>query len=68
MYVLGIRADKLTDNDIKRLIENQVPVQKTLEYKKELHFAKDADKKEFLFNISAMYNTDGGCIICGIVI
>lgn len=66
MYVLGVRADKLTDNDIQRLIENQVPEQKTLEYKKELHFAKDADKKEFLFDISAMYNTDGGCIIYGI--
>lgn len=66
MYLLGIRADNLTENNIKRLIDNQIQENKSLDYKRELHLSKDGDKKEFLFDISAMYNTDGGCIIYGI--
>lgn len=66
MYILGIRADKLTSSDIIRLINNQIQESKTLDYKKELNLSKDKDKKEFLFDISAMYNTEGGCIIYGI--
>lgn len=60
MYILGIRADKLVESDIKRLISNQIQENKSLDYKKELHISKDNDKKEFLYDISAMYNTDGG--------
>lgn len=66
MYILGIRADKLVESDIKRLISNQIQENKSLDYKKELHISKDNDKKEFLYDISAMYNTDGGCIVFGI--
>ncbi len=66
MYLLGKRADKIEDFDINRLVDNQVPESKNLDYKKELHLSRDKDKKEFLFDISAMYNTDGGCIIYGI--
>jgi hypothetical protein len=66
MYILGIRADNVTESDIKRLIENQIQENKSLDYKKELHISKDAEKKEFLYDISAMYNTDGGCLIFGI--
>ncbi len=66
MYILGIRADKLTSSDINRLINNQIQESKTLDYKKELNLSKDKDKKEFLFDVSAMYNTEGGCIIYGI--
>jgi hypothetical protein len=66
MYILGIRSDNVTESDIKRLIENQIQENKSLDYKKELHISKDAEKKEFLFDITAMYNTDGGCLIFGI--
>lgn len=66
MYILGIRADKLQDADIKRLVENQIQESSSLDYKKELAISKDKDKKEFLFDVSAMYNTDGGCLVFGI--
>ncbi|MES2545630.1 MAG: ATP-binding protein [Bacteroidota bacterium] len=66
MYLLGKRADTIESKDIIRLIENGIPENKSLDYKKEIYLGKDADKKEFLFDISAMYNTDGGCIIYGI--
>lgn len=66
MYLLGKRADLLVDLDILRLIENQVQESKSLDYKREIHLGKDQEKKEFLFDISAMYNTEGGCIVYGI--
>lgn len=66
MYLLGKRADKLDSNDIKRLVQNKVQENKSLDYKKELKLAQDKDKKEFLFDITAMSNTDGGCLIYGI--
>jgi len=66
MYILGIKADKLVETDIKRLVNNQIQENKSLDYKRDLNFSKDKDKKEFLFDISAMYNTDGGCLVFGI--
>src|SRR5690554_990459 len=66
MYILGIRADKIQEADIKRLVENQIQESSNLDYKKELSISKDKDKKEFLFDVTAMYNTDGGCLVFGI--
>lgn len=39
---------------------------KALDYKRELNISEDADKKEFLGDITSFYNTDGRCIIFGI--
>ncbi|WP_430974652.1 AlbA family DNA-binding domain-containing protein [Sunxiuqinia rutila] len=66
MYLLGIRADKINESDIKRLIDNQIQENKSLDYKRDLNLSTDKDKKEFLFDLTAMYNTDGGCLIFGI--
>lgn len=66
MYILHKRADQLTSDDIKRLVANQVKESKSLDYKKELKLSQDKDKKEFLFDVSSMSNTDGGCLIYGI--
>lgn len=66
MYLLGKRADMLDADDIKRLVQNKVPENKTLDYKKELNLSQDKDKKEFLFDITSLSNTDGGCLIYGI--
>lgn len=65
MFLLGKSVDQLEANDIKRLVENQIAETKTLDYKRELKL-EDKDKKEFLFDIASMYNTDGGCLIYGI--
>ncbi len=67
MYLFGKRADKLDGDDINRLVKNKVQENKSLDYKKELKLAQDRDKKEFLFDVTAMSNTDGGCLIYGIV-
>lgn len=52
--------------DFQDLITNQVPESKTLEYKSILKLDKDADKKEFLYDISSFANASGGDIIFGI--
>jgi len=65
MYLFGKRAELLETDDINRLILNEIKENKTLEYKRELSLA-ESDKMEFLFDVTAMHNTDGGCIIYGI--
>lgn len=66
MYLLGKRVEELTSEDIKRLIESSVQEHRGLDYKKELKLGQDRDKKEFLFDVSAMCNTEGGCLVFGI--
>ncbi len=66
MYLLGKRADEITVEDIERLINNSIPEDKNLDYKRELSVDNDADKKEFLYDITALANTNGGCLIYGI--
>ncbi len=66
MYILDKRVDNLTFEDIERLVTNEVKETKTLDYKRDFSLAKDSDKKEFANDITAFYNTDGGCIIYGI--
>jgi len=66
MYILGKRVDQLDEADIVRLMNNEIPESKILDYKRDLKISQDKDKKEFLYDISAMYNTEGGTIIFGI--
>jgi len=66
MYLFGKRADTLKEEDINRLVSNKVPENKSLDYKKELKISQDKDKKELLFDVTSMSNTDGGCLIYGI--
>lgn len=66
MYILSKRADQLTADEIKRLVLNQVKENKSLDYKRDLSLSQDKDKKEFLFDVTSLCNTDGGCLIYGI--
>lgn len=56
----------VTKSDIAILLQTKVPEGKDLEYKRELPGPKDADKKEFLFDISSIANSHGGHILYGI--
>jgi hypothetical protein len=57
-------------SDIQELITNAVAENKTLEYKQELKIAlvptSDKEKHEFLADVSAFVNTEGGDIIYGV--
>ncbi|WP_054943718.1 AlbA family DNA-binding domain-containing protein [Paenibacillus ihuae] len=66
MRLNGKRIADLTAEDIGQLISNKVPESITLEYKEEGPDPSDAGKKEFLADLSAMANTNGGLLIFGI--
>ena len=52
--------------DIQALITNQVPEDRRLDYKEQYSIQTDQEKKEFLADVSAFANTNGGHIIFGI--
>lgn len=53
-------------SDIQTLIDSSVPESRTIEYKRELRIGTDAEKKEFLADVSSFANTTGGDLIFGI--
>ena len=55
----------ITAADLDALISEKVMESRTIEYKQELPGTADADKKEFLADVSAFANTVGGDIIYG---
>lgn len=71
MYLLGKHTLDLQPSDILQLFELEIPEGKSLDYKKELPqfdetHDKGKSKANFLSDVTAMYNTEGGCIIYGI--
>lgn len=58
--------DEITSIDIEALVTNSTSESITLEYKRELPGTTDADKKEFLADVSALANTSGGDLLFGI--
>lgn len=52
--------------DIQTLIDNGVPEGRMLDYKRDLYGGGDAEKKEFLCDVSALANTVGGHLIIGV--
>jgi hypothetical protein len=59
--------EKITEADLQILIDNSVLERKRLEYKQSLPSNSDADKKEFLADVSSFANASGGDIIYGII-
>lgn len=59
--------DKITSEDIIELIDNSIPEEKHLDYKKTLpNFKDEKDTKEFCNDLISFANADGGLIIYGI--
>lgn len=52
--------------DIETLITNQVSEGRRLDYKEQFSVQSESERKEFLSDISAFANTDGGYLIFGI--
>jgi hypothetical protein len=66
MYLFNKHINDINEDDIKRLQDNAIAETKLLDYKLELKIGSDEEKKEFLADITAMANTEGGLIIYGI--
>ena len=62
----GIDFDALTGDDLRLLVDNQVPESRALEYKQDFWKADRDGTKEFLADIVAFANTQGGDLIVGI--
>src|SRR5688500_14165723 len=52
--------------DLQRLVENGVIESRTLDYKQEGVGGKEAERKEFLKDVSALANANGGDLVIGI--
>lgn len=66
MHLLGKNIDQINADDIKRLVANKVQEHRGLDYKRDFKISQDKDKKEFLYDISSMANTEGGIFVFGI--
>jgi hypothetical protein len=64
--MIGVSLDDITSKNLSDLIDNQVAEDMTLEYKSQLPGASDAEKLEFLADVSSFANTIGGDILYGI--
>lgn len=60
------QANAVTWSDLIQLETDRRPENRRLEYKRDLVGARDADKKEFLADVSALANADGGDLIFGV--
>lgn len=59
-------VNEITEDDLQELIDNSVSEKKTLEYKQFLPGNSDADRREFLADVSSFSNASGGDLIYGI--
>lgn len=64
--MFGKPLDQVTEQDLQELIEHRVPESHTLDYKTELKLDTERDTGEFLKDVSAFANAQGGYLIYGI--
>jgi predicted HTH transcriptional regulator len=64
--VFNKELNSILERDLLDLISSQTAEGRTLEYKRDLPGRADAEKKEFLADISSFANTSGGDLIYGI--
>ncbi|WP_052190207.1 helix-turn-helix domain-containing protein [Streptomyces sp. NRRL S-1824] len=63
---LGRHPDDLTEDDLQRAVDNQIPEGVDLDWKKDFYQGTDAGKKELAKDVSAMANTVGGLLVIGV--
>lgn len=65
MSLQHLSTDSITEKELQRLATDSVAESKTLEYKEALVLATDEQKREFLSDVTALGNTDGGDLLLG---
>jgi hypothetical protein len=58
--------DSIVEQDLRELVDGQVPEGLRIDYKLTLYSTSDADKRELLKDISAFANSQGGHIVLGV--
>ena len=64
--MLPIAFEKITSDEIVRLVTDKVSERKTLEFKRSLNIGTTDEQAEFLADISSFANASGGDILFGI--
>ena len=57
--------EDIDEKDLQDLLDAGVPEGLKFDYKREVYGGSDADKKEFLKDISSFANSDGGHLVLG---
>lgn len=65
MSLQHLNIDAVSESDLNRLVTDGVSESKILEYKEALVVVTDDQKREFLSDVTALANTDGGELILG---
>lgn len=63
---LGRHPDDLTEDDLQRAVDSQIPEGVDLDWKKDFYQGTDAGKKELAKDMCAMANTAGGMVVIGV--
>lgn len=63
---LGRHPDALTEDDLQRAVDSQIPEGLDLDWKKDFYQGTEAGKKELAKDVSAMANTAGGMVVIGV--
>lgn len=66
MTINYLSFDQVNEVTLQSLVSESVAESKSLEYKQDIQIQTDEQKREFLSDITAMANTDGGDIVYGI--
>lgn len=66
MPLFGRAIESITEQDLQRLIKDEVSESKSIDYKLELNIKTGDDKKELLKDITAFANTSGGHLLYGV--
>jgi hypothetical protein len=65
MSLQHLSTESVTEKELLRLVSDGVAESKTLEYKEALVLVTDEQKREFLSDVTALGNTDGGDLLLG---
>ncbi len=66
MGIGRLNFDDINERDLLQLVENGVPEGILIEYKQAMYGRADADRREFLKDVTALANTSGGHLLIGI--
>lgn len=66
MSLQHLNLDAVSESDLMHLVDGGIPESKIIEYKQALIYATDEQKREFLSDLTAFANTDGGDLVFGI--
>jgi predicted HTH transcriptional regulator len=65
--MLPINLSDLDPSHIQGLVDSEVAESQSLEYKQKLPSGQSDEKREFLYDVAAMANANGGDLVFGIV-